>query len=96
MHCIGPLGPIEVRYGELQEQIAHRGWIKNGCIQKRCKAAQTSVPHVELLCFGSELIEHLASFHIDIFLESHDILETNAPVCPNEPKGKLLALKQLN
>ena len=63
---IGPFRPIEVRHGELHQEIAEWGGIENGGVQKSRRTAQASVSHAQLLRFGGQLVEHLAALPIDI------------------------------
>ena len=91
---IGPLGAIEVRYREFEQEIAQRCRVEDRGVEKRNCDRQRSIAHVEFLGVGGQLVERPAPSGIRFVLVAEDVVEAHAAVRPDLVEGNGAVFKE--
>ena len=86
---VGPLRVVDVRYRELEQQIAQRRGVQDEGVEKRHGDRQRrSVAHVEFLGVGDQFVERTAPGGVHFVLVSQDVVDAHAAVCTDLAEGK--------
>ena len=79
----------DVRYRELEQQVAQRRGVQDEGVEKRHGDRQRrSVAHVEFLGVGDQFVERTAPGGVHFVLVSQEVVDAHAAVCPDLAEGK--------
>lgn len=80
---VRPLRTVQVRRRELEQQIAQRGRVQDGGVEKCNGDRQWSVAHVKFLGVGGKLVERTPPSGIGFLLVAENVFEVHAAMRPD-------------